>query len=83
MKRRTATEAARGFSEVLDAVEHRGEVFMIHRRGRPVAHLRSAGKPNGRAVKALLRGMSPDTDWAREVREMRSLLTLEERSWPD
>ncbi|MBV8303271.1 MAG: type II toxin-antitoxin system Phd/YefM family antitoxin, partial [Acidimicrobiia bacterium] len=35
----TATEAARSFSDLLDAVEHRGERFTIVRRGKAVAQL--------------------------------------------
>ena len=39
MKRLTATEAARRFSEMLDAVETRGETFVVTRNGVPVGEL--------------------------------------------
>jgi antitoxin (DNA-binding transcriptional repressor) of toxin-antitoxin stability system len=35
----SATDAARNFSKILDAVEHRGEHFTIIRRGKVVAQL--------------------------------------------
>ncbi|MEZ5270879.1 MAG: type II toxin-antitoxin system prevent-host-death family antitoxin [Ilumatobacteraceae bacterium] len=33
----TATEASRSFADLLDAVEHRGETFVIVRRGKVIA----------------------------------------------
>jgi prevent-host-death family protein len=35
----TATDAARNFADLLDAVEHRGERFTILRRGKAIAIL--------------------------------------------
>jgi antitoxin (DNA-binding transcriptional repressor) of toxin-antitoxin stability system len=77
----TATEAARRFSEVLDAIEHQGTSYLVMRNGRPVAHIEPAAGATGRAAKDFLRRHAPDPDWARELRELRSGLVLEERDW--
>jgi len=79
----TATEAARRFSEVLDAVEHAGEMFVITRGGRAVAALVPAPAGNGGAVRAVLRRHRPDAAWAEEIREVRRLLTDRDLPWPD
>ena len=39
MREISATEAARNFSELLDAIEHRGEHFTIVRHGKAIAEL--------------------------------------------
>ena len=83
MKEVTATEAARHFSEVLDAVEHAGETFVITRGGRAVASIVPAPTGNGRALKDVLRRHRPDPAWAHEIREVRALLTDRELDWPD
>ncbi len=83
MRQLTATEAARRFSEVLDAVEHEGETFVITRGGRPVASLVPAAATSGLALKAALRRHRPDPAWARDLGEVRRLLVVEERSWRD
>ncbi len=75
----TATEAARNFADVLDAVE-RGEQFTIVRRGKPVAHLEPVHRGRGADVKALLSRHRPDREWIDEIRESRGLLNVEERS---
>ena len=81
MKNLTATEAARRFSDVLDAVENRGETFVVVRRGRPVATIAPAPAGAGRAVKELLRQAPRDPQWVEEVERMRALTQLEERVW--
>lgn len=60
----SATEAARNFADLLDAVEHRGERFTIVRRGRPVAHLEPVRRGRGKDVKELLGASKPDDAWA-------------------
>jgi antitoxin (DNA-binding transcriptional repressor) of toxin-antitoxin stability system len=77
----SATEAARSFSEVLDAVEHRHETFVVIRKGRSVARITPAVAASGRAVKDLLLAHHPDPTWGRELRTMRSKLLTEERDW--
>ncbi|MBA3349784.1 MAG: type II toxin-antitoxin system Phd/YefM family antitoxin [Actinobacteria bacterium] len=81
MERLSATEAARRFSDLLDAVEHRGETFTISRRGRDVAVVAPAKEGSGKELKRFLRKHPPDKAWAQELREMRGTLYVEERSW--
>ena len=76
----TATDAARNFSDLLDAVEHRGEHFAIVRRGRVVAHLEPMKRGAGVDVKTLLRRHRPDPEWADDLRSVRDLLEVENRS---
>lgn len=77
----TATEAARHFSELLDAIEQRGDSFVISRRGRRVARIGPASAAVGKTVKEILRTQQPDASWARELRDLRAQLALEERRW--
>lgn len=81
MHRLSATQAARRFSEVLDAVERRGESFVVLRRGRAVAHIGPAAAVQGLTLKALLRGTPPDEAWASDLRSLRRSLQVEERDW--
>lgn len=83
MRSLTATEAARRFSEVLDAVADRGESFVVMRRGRAVARIGPAAFARGTDVKALIRSRAPDDTWAEELRELRSLVEAQERTWND
>ena len=76
----TATDAARRFADLLDAVEHRGERFTIVRRGRVVAQLEPAGHGGGAAVKAALRRHRPDAEWIDDLARSRDLLHLEDRA---
>lgn len=76
----SATDAARNFADLLDAIEHRGEQFTVVRRGKAVARLEPLNRGVGADVKALLRRHRPDAAWARELDEVRSLLEIEERS---
>lgn len=75
----SATDAARNFADLLDAVEHRNERYTIVRRGRAVAHLEPLSRGRGSDVKALLRGERPDDDWAHDLASVRELLDVEER----
>ena len=81
MKSVSATEAARRFSDVLDAVESRGETFLVLRHGRAVARIAPASGGRGSVVKDLLRAAPIDADWVEDVRLMRSALQIEERRW--
>lgn len=76
----TATDAARNFADLLDAIEHRGEHFTILRRGRVVASLAPVTRGRGAEVKALLGRHRPDPDWVGDVQSVRGLLELDERS---
>lgn len=83
MKSLTATEVARKFSDVLDAVESRGETFVVVRRGRAVARIGPAGAGRGATVKELLRAAPSDPAWVGDVRRMRAALQIEDRRWSD
>jgi antitoxin (DNA-binding transcriptional repressor) of toxin-antitoxin stability system len=76
----TATDAARNFADLLDAIEHRGEHFTIVRRGKAIAHLEPMNRGRGTDVKALLHRHRPDPDWARDLDAVRQLLEVDERS---
>ena len=83
MREVTATEAARGFSALLTAVERDSETFVITRGGRVIARIEPAGGTSGAAVKALLRHYPKDDDWAAELAAMRGAVTTEDRPWRD
>jgi prevent-host-death family protein len=76
----SATDAARNFADLLDAVEHRGEHFTIVRRGEAIAHLAPTSRGLGSDVKAMLGRHRPDPNWASDLEEVRDLLVIEERS---
>lgn len=76
----TATEAARRFSDLLDAVERDRESFTIVRHGRVVAQIEPVKQGHGAATKELLRNHSFDPSWAHELAEMRELIRLEQRT---
>jgi prevent-host-death family protein len=75
----TATEAARSFADLLDAVEHRGERFTIVRRGKAIASLEPMNEGHGADVKALLRRHRPDSQWSEDLVATRSIVEIEER----
>lgn len=81
MKDVSATDAARNFSNLLDAVEHGHETFRVTRSGRAVARIVPAEAASGRAAKDLLDRHAPDPGWAEELAELRSSLVPEERDW--
>jgi prevent-host-death family protein len=83
MRSISATEAGRHLSEVLDAVEGKGERFLILRRGRVVARLEPAAAGLGRAVKEVLRGAPKDADWRADLDATRAALNVQERRWND
>ena len=75
----SATDAARNFSDILDAVEHRGEHFTVVRRGKMIARIDPVSAGTGREVKAMLRRHKADTDLGDEVAAVRRLLEIETR----
>jgi prevent-host-death family protein len=81
MQRLTATEAARRFSDLLDAVERRRESFVVVRRGRPVATIGPASGASGRRVKEILDAHPADTGWTRELRDLRDALAEDAGRW--
>jgi prevent-host-death family protein len=75
----TATEAARKFADLLDAVEHDGERYTITRRGKAVAHIEPVARGRGADAKALLRRHRPDARWADDLDKVRNVLEVEHR----
>jgi prevent-host-death family protein len=75
----SATEAARNFADLLDAVEHRSEHFTITRRGKVVAQLEPVGAGRGRDVKAVLRRHRIDPHWEDDLAAVRGVVELDER----
>jgi prevent-host-death family protein len=82
MRNVSATEAARRFSELLDAVEHESESFVVSRRGRVVARIEPATGATGLEVKRILGRHRRDSEWAGELADVRASLAVEDRSWP-
>lgn len=76
----TATEAARNFAELLDAVEHHGERITIVRRGKAIALIEPISSGRGSEVKAVLGRHSADPDWRGELEALRELVSVEERA---
>lgn len=83
MKRLTATEAARRFSDVLDAVEGGRESFVVVRRGREIATISPTSPATGKRLKALLADHPPDAAWSRELDELRGTLADRPAGWND
>lgn len=76
----SATEAARNLSDLLDAVEHRGEHFRIIRRGKPIAMLEPASRGRGAKAKAVMKGHRPNRGWRDDLARTRALIEVDERS---
>ncbi len=70
----SATDASRGFSDLLDAVEHEGASFRIVRHGRTVAMVVPAPPASGADVNDLLSRHRPDPGWAAELADLRALV---------
>ena len=75
----SATDAARNFSDILDAVEHQGEHFTILRRGKVVAQLDPVRNGRGSDVKALLSRHRRDPQFAIDIASVRGFLEIEAR----
>ena len=76
----SATEAARNFADLLDAVEHSGERITVVRRGKAVAHIEPVTSGRGADVKSMFRRHRVDARWRIELAAIRELVTLEERT---
>jgi prevent-host-death family protein len=74
MKEVSATEVARNFSDILDAVEHDGESYTVIRRGSAVAVIGPTRTGSEPALKEALRSGEPDPDFAADIAELRALL---------
>jgi prevent-host-death family protein len=77
MRRVSATEASRGFADILDRIERGGEGYVVERRGKDVAAIvpvrRSVGR--GATVADLLASLRvappPDARFIADVRRIR------------
>ena len=81
----SATDASRGFSELLNRVRYRGETFLIERGGEPIGELRPAAPTHFsmRDFVTLLRSLPPvDDEFFDEVeRAARDQPDLPESPW--
>ena len=81
MRSLSATEAARHFSDLLDAVEASGETFLVLRHGTAIARIEPAGGRQGQAVKELLRQAPRDARWAEDLEQVRAMTRHQDRRW--
>ena len=81
----TATQAARNFASLLDAVEH-GESIVITRDGVPVGRINPERRTSADLLKAALREHPADDGFADDLAEahadLRSSFSDEVRGWP-
>jgi antitoxin (DNA-binding transcriptional repressor) of toxin-antitoxin stability system len=71
MKDISATDASKGFADVLDAVEHRGESFTVFRRGRAIATVAPTRRSTLGDLRGFLRDQPPDADWKADLADLR------------
>lgn len=83
MKRLSATDAARRFSHVLDAVERRRESFVVIRHGREIATIAPASSATGRRLKEILSAHHADPSWSSELQALRESLGGDRDPWSD
>jgi len=76
----SATDAARNFADLLDAIEHDGAHFTIVRRGKAVAHLEPVRSGRGDDVKQMLREGSVDAAWRDDLAAMREVVAIQHRT---
>lgn len=87
MKTISATDAARRFSDLLDAVEHRGTEFIVERRGKRIATIAPTSLVPRRVsvgewLDHMRNGPQPDPEFADDVRRIRrELNTPPEDPW--
>ncbi|WP_239396538.1 type II toxin-antitoxin system Phd/YefM family antitoxin [Frankia sp. CiP3] len=86
MKSMTATQAARNFASVLDAVEH-GQVVVITRDGVTVGRFVPERRTTADRLKDALREHTPDPAFADDLEairaDVRASFTDQVRTWPD
>ena len=71
MEEITATEASKRFADMLDAVEHSGKSFTVVRRGRAIAVVSPASPSTLGQLREFVRAHKPDSDWERDLAEIR------------
>jgi antitoxin (DNA-binding transcriptional repressor) of toxin-antitoxin stability system len=70
----SATEASKRFADMLDAVEHHGEIFTVVRRGRAIATVSPARHTTLAGLRSFLRDHRPDDAWERDLADIRRLV---------
>jgi prevent-host-death family protein len=82
----TATQAARNFAGLLDAVEH-GDAVVITRDGVPVGRFVPERRTTADRLKAAIRDHAADPRFADDLEaaraQIRSAFPDEVRAWPD
>jgi antitoxin (DNA-binding transcriptional repressor) of toxin-antitoxin stability system len=67
----SATEASTRFAPMLDGVEHRGETFIVVRRGRAIATIAPAHRTTLGELRDFLTANPPDPDWQHDLEDLR------------
>jgi antitoxin (DNA-binding transcriptional repressor) of toxin-antitoxin stability system len=67
----SATDASKRFADVLDAVEHRGEIFTVVRRGRAIATVAPTRRSTLGELRGFLHDHSPDPEWDDDLADLR------------
>lgn len=82
----TATQAARNFANLLDAVEH-GETVVVTRDGVPVGRFSPERRTSADRLKAALSEHPADPGFAHDLAavrtDLRAAFSDEVRQWPD
>jgi prevent-host-death family protein len=82
----TATQAARNFANLLDAVEH-GETIVVTRDGIPVGRFSPERRTSADRLKAAFRDHPADPGFADDLAalraDLRGVFSDEVRQWPD
>jgi prevent-host-death family protein len=76
-----AEELIERASELLEAVEHKGESFTVTRNGHPIARIEPTKEPAKAPgnLKDIFRRQPADPKIAEEVRELQSLIAAEDQ----
>jgi prevent-host-death family protein len=69
----SATDASKRFADLLDAVEHRGETFIVVRRGRRIATVSPAHPSTLKELRSFVRSHPPDAGWTSDLTEIKHL----------
>lgn len=83
MRRMSATEVARRFSQVLDEVEASGERVLVMRHGRAAVEIGPPRSGNGAQLLAVLADRPHDPDWADDIRQLRGEAGAAQDRWND
>jgi prevent-host-death family protein len=71
----SAAEASERFSDLLDAVEHRGEAFTVVRRGRAIATIAPAHRTTLGELREFLTANPSDPKWEHDLEDLRRFVS--------